>query len=774
MLHQRFSNIEHAMATQVEYFEDAFQRLIDHNTNTRSVTLSRSVTSGVNTATGAVRSEVPPVSMVNNSLYHAIFQTSATDTPLQNLRARPITSIVSSIWHTSDDAWNVMGTTIAQSKVPGAMAGDSGNAAAAILSHLSGPEGAPRLTYIPQGTEDVDVQETAGVTVNQGPVGTGNNQGAIIENARQAGQHVQATNDRHFILYQNRVPRNNTAATNLDDSHIPQGSGAPAGTSGQADGANIVSGRMVNVGFGSHSSYTCLVTGCEDCDKVYNKVKQQLQELGSKFGGHSHRQNTRPPATEVNIVINGQTQTWKFFRRNNECPSIQGWGIPLLTLRLTRHTKFMIQNRQCGNGFSVPTKGTIPSPEPATATTILPKAVANTLVVPEAVSFVTEPHDATVGGIQLLSQEGKGSVIMLSHPAESSGTHIWPLYICAIMDGVPLRRVLVDNDATINILPTRALQRLGKQLKDLVPTEVLVSRFTGDVTTAKGILPLQVEVGSQVVGSVFFVVDTKASYNALVGRDWIHSARCIPSSLHQAIIIWGTDGPEIIAADASPFAAQANAVEAYYYDSEVGSVLDTMELDQELLKANEKQAAIKRVLQYFENEHQHQIETPAVCWDEVIYDADPVSVSDVINLSELATATPSFKATHYQAEYEGLIHALETLLYNGATHAKVIGDSALVVGQMKKLMERSDEVMAKYAAVGDMLDARFQHIEFQNVEREFNAEVNDMVQLASGYLKTPLGPDIAYDTIDFDTPAYVRYPLNAECPVTIITTAEDW
>ncbi|CAI9105926.1 OLC1v1004963C1 [Oldenlandia corymbosa var. corymbosa] len=66
-------------------FEDAFQRLIDHNENTGSATLSRSMTSGFNTATGAVSSEVPPVSMVNNPLHHAIFQTSATDTPVQNL-----------------------------------------------------------------------------------------------------------------------------------------------------------------------------------------------------------------------------------------------------------------------------------------------------------------------------------------------------------------------------------------------------------------------------------------------------------------------------------------------------------------------------------------------------------------------------------------------------------------------------------------------------------------------------------------------------------------
>ncbi|CAI9095418.1 OLC1v1031371C1 [Oldenlandia corymbosa var. corymbosa] len=75
----------------------------------------------------------------------------------------------------------------------------------------------------------------------------------------------------------------------------------------------------------------------------------------------------------------------------------------------------------------------------------------------------------------------------LSANDEDATSHIGPLYICAVMDGVPLKRVLVDNGAAINILPSKALSKL-----------------------------------------------------------------------------------EIIAVDTSPFAAQANAVEAYYYDREVG------------------------------------------------------------------------------------------------------------------------------------------------------------------------------------------------------------
>lgn len=119
-------------------------------------------------------------------------------------------------------------------------------------------------------------------------------------------------------------------------------------------------------------------------------------------------------------------------------------------------------------------------------------------------------------------------------------------------------------------LPATTMRKLGRSDCDLVPTDVLVSSFVGDVTTAWGILPLKVEVGQQSTWSAFFVVDSRASYNALLGRDWIYAAACLPSSMHQALILWGVEGPEVVAADANPFRAEASAVEAFYYTVGVG------------------------------------------------------------------------------------------------------------------------------------------------------------------------------------------------------------
>jgi hypothetical protein len=43
---------------------------------------------------------------------------------------------------------------------------------------------------------------------------------------------------------------------------------------------------------------------------------------------------------------------------------------------------------------------------------------------------------------------------------------------------------------------------------------------------------LEVAVGSTVRSTLFIVVDSKANYNLLLGREWIHGVGAVPSTLH--------------------------------------------------------------------------------------------------------------------------------------------------------------------------------------------------------------------------------------------------
>ncbi|GKV39528.1 hypothetical protein SLEP1_g47286 [Rubroshorea leprosula] len=162
--------------------------------------------------------------------------------------------------------------------------------------------------------------------------------------------------------------------------------------------------------------------------------------------------------------------------------------------------------------------------------------------------------------------------IIFEKPEERMAKHIRPLYIHAHLDSMPINRVLVDNGAAVNVLPTCILHKIGKSLGDLMETEVTTSDFTGGVNRSRGILSVELTVGNRTLMCAFFVVDTIATYNALLGRDWIHSSWCVPSTLHQKLIFWNGGRTEVVTADDKPFMASTNVVEARYYDEDIGTI----------------------------------------------------------------------------------------------------------------------------------------------------------------------------------------------------------
>ena len=90
----------------------------------------------------------------------------------------------------------------------------------------------------------------------------------------------------------------------------------------------------------------------------------------------------------------------------------------------------------------------------------------------------------------------------------------------------------MDNGSAINVILLRLLNALGKSEEDLISTDITVSVFIGEITGVSGVLPIEITIGSRRSLTAFFVVESSASYNALLGRDWIHANWCVLSSLH--------------------------------------------------------------------------------------------------------------------------------------------------------------------------------------------------------------------------------------------------
>ena len=151
--------------------------------------------------------------------------------------------------------------------------------------------------------------------------------------------------------------------------------------------------------------------------------------------------------------------------------------------------------------------------------------------------------------------------------------HIRPLYVRAYFNGKLVSKVLVDNGSTVNRMPLRMLRVLGRSSRDLIETEVSVSAFTREISKTLGVFPIDITMGSKTSLSTFFVINSTSNYNALLGREWIHSNWCVSSSsLHQFLLFWKGDEVEMVWADKQPFIATSDSMEASYYDQEFGPI----------------------------------------------------------------------------------------------------------------------------------------------------------------------------------------------------------
>ena len=84
--------------------------------------------------------------------------------------------------------------------------------------------------------------------------------------------------------------------------------------------------------------------------------------------------------------------------------------------------------------------------------------------------------------------------------------------------------------------------------------------------------PIGITMGCKISLSYFFVINSIANYNVLLGRDWIHANWCVLSSLHQYLLFWKGDEVEVVWVEKQPFIATSDSVEANYYDQEISPI----------------------------------------------------------------------------------------------------------------------------------------------------------------------------------------------------------
>jgi hypothetical protein len=140
--------------------------------------------------------------------------------------------------------------------------------------------------------------------------------------------------------------------------------------------------------------------------------------------------------------------------------------------------------------------------------------------------------------------------------------HNKPLFMFGDIDDLPINRIMIDGGSAINLLPLHTLKKIGYSQRDLSHSNIVIHSFNQAGQEAMGTISLKLEKFMTYVK--FHVIDVATSYNALLGRPWLHEHKIVPSTLHQCLKYKDPLGEVVtIFADKKPF----TMAESFYADA---------------------------------------------------------------------------------------------------------------------------------------------------------------------------------------------------------------
>uniref|UniRef100_A0A2N9GNU9 Uncharacterized protein n=1 Tax=Fagus sylvatica TaxID=28930 RepID=A0A2N9GNU9_FAGSY len=113
--------------------------------------------------------------------------------------------------------------------------------------------------------------------------------------------------------------------------------------------------------------------------------------------------------------------------------------------------------------------------------------------------------------------------------------HNDPLVITLRFGDYDIQRVLVDQGSFAEIMYKGLYEKLGLKEADLTSFTTPVFGFTGESTIPMGKTMLPILAGPFSLQTEFIVIRGSSPYNAIVGRDWLHHMRAVPSTLHKKL-----------------------------------------------------------------------------------------------------------------------------------------------------------------------------------------------------------------------------------------------
>jgi hypothetical protein len=127
--------------------------------------------------------------------------------------------------------------------------------------------------------------------------------------------------------------------------------------------------------------------------------------------------------------------------------------------------------------------------------------------------------------------------------------------------------MLIDDGAAVDLMTYSVFKKLVWEDDKLVKTNLTLNGIGGNLMEARGVVSMELTIGSKSLATAFFVVEVQGNYSIILSRDWIHANYCIPSTLHQFLIQWVDDEIEVVHAYASAYIALSDAMVDWQHES---------------------------------------------------------------------------------------------------------------------------------------------------------------------------------------------------------------
>ncbi|XP_026441697.1 uncharacterized protein LOC113340856 [Papaver somniferum] len=98
-----------------------------------------------------------------------------------------------------------------------------------------------------------------------------------------------------------------------------------------------------------------------------------------------------------------------------------------------------------------------------------------------------------------------------------------------------VHRILVDAGSSVSVLFSGAYSSMNLPHDLIEEDENPIVGFSGEVTKTIGKVKIPITVANKYVLGNFLLLDCRAPYNAIVGRDWMHEIDAVISSYHQCL-----------------------------------------------------------------------------------------------------------------------------------------------------------------------------------------------------------------------------------------------